>query len=888
MANLESVSIKADRKILNPVLNPEEKATLTVTGYLSDGKAADMSKAAIRFTCSTKYTSGPVEVASVDENGVVTPLEGGIAAVTASVELDGVRKSGTTEIVVRPFYCEYHQTLSLKFFLGMKNHFGPGVQTENIQDVNLTFEDALEVIKKTDRLTRGIPKIVYLVGWQFDGHDYGYPSWSEVNERLKRSVDATALDSLRWLIREGRNYNTIVSLHINMNDAKRSSPLFDTYMKEELFARREDGTHYCSTFISEPPPTGLYSVSPTREWQSGYARKRIDGLLEMIPELVEGGTIHIDNWQTVRTEDGKRGPYSPYHGITVEQDEETQREIFRYWRKKGLDVTSEGSMHARTEPKIGLQPMTWHDLQDIDQLEIPACLYTGGRNDRLGGDPRFGDSMHAEELGYNDPENLSRFLDEFCTTTLPWYFLNRFERLGIENDVVFYSDGVTAGFEKGRAFIRRANVAYRDGDNLFVPALWKNHREIIAYSARSSYRQWNLPEDWKDVEKVDTYEIRLNGLRPIETNIGVNDDRLALSLKPGQALVIVPSGTETEKEAGRFDLVCPLTKTTGVNPETAAFYWEPSKNADTYHLVVSEDSVFAGKVVDVEIEVPAPGTPGAESHRMSELQPDREYFWKVEAINKATGKRRWNDGPASSFRTVTTQSPPAPANIRAFRISRSEVRLSWNSVANAGTYSIYRSRTDSADKFSKIVTDVTGSGYIDTGAPLEPGAVYSYIVSAVNGHGESSISETNLVDNEKYLSDLQWKSSSCGNNSVQQDKNVFGGPIRIHGVTYFKGLGTYSPSEVVYDLAGNFSAFKAIIGLDDRVRWSPAASVNMKIYADDELLFESGMIRQAGRRTPPIEVEVDVTGKRELKLVVDELINGNQDDAANWALARLI
>jgi len=38
--------------------------------------------------------------------------------------------------------------------------------------------DVLDRIRVIDALTRGIPKIMYLVGWQFQGHDSKYPSWS--------------------------------------------------------------------------------------------------------------------------------------------------------------------------------------------------------------------------------------------------------------------------------------------------------------------------------------------------------------------------------------------------------------------------------------------------------------------------------------------------------------------------------------------------------------------------------------------------------------------------------------------------------------------------------------------------------------------------------------
>src|SRR6516162_4855419 len=76
----------------------------------------------------------------------------------------------------RPWLHDYSQTLVMKMFLCSRDAQG------SIAKVYLRFDEALEVIKKLDNLTLGIPKIIYLVGWQFNGHDSGYPSWSVVNE----------------------------------------------------------------------------------------------------------------------------------------------------------------------------------------------------------------------------------------------------------------------------------------------------------------------------------------------------------------------------------------------------------------------------------------------------------------------------------------------------------------------------------------------------------------------------------------------------------------------------------------------------------------------------------------------------------------------------------
>ena len=123
-------------------------------------------------------------------------------------------------VSVRAFNHDYSRTWVTKIALAVPDRKGGC-------EVRVTFEQALEMIRQSDNLSLGVPKIVYLVGWQYNGHDDKYPAFFEVNEPLKRPQDATAEESLRWLMREARKYHTTVSLHINMVDAFEESPLWD-------------------------------------------------------------------------------------------------------------------------------------------------------------------------------------------------------------------------------------------------------------------------------------------------------------------------------------------------------------------------------------------------------------------------------------------------------------------------------------------------------------------------------------------------------------------------------------------------------------------------------------------------------------------------------------
>lgn len=551
---LQSLVLRAEPPVLNLVRNPKQVAKLSLTGIYADGSEQAISLGEASLTARTKEASGGVPVVSLLGDQAV-PVAGGIATILATLTVQGRSYTGATDVVVAPFYRDYHQTLVLKLFLGMEGTPVERLQKEPLfqkpHDVLCTFEQALEVIRKTDHLTRGIPKIIYLVGWQKGGHDHGYPAWSEVNPRLKRPQDDTAVESLRWLIREARPFNTTVSLHLNMVDAYEQSPLWNEYVARDCIARDDEGRLFSPGIQMQGEP--MYNVVYPREWQAGLAQRRIDNLIRLLPELTEGHTIHIDVFIAQRENARAISPWhaKPENGsLTPDRYVETQRQIFTYWRERGFDVTGEGIFwaHPPGEGFTGLQAMSWWYPGDPGyQMRIPECLMARGRTDRGGdGDFRFGSSMHGEEIWQKDKDSMPGFLGMFCRTTLPWQYLSRRQRLKFENETVYYSDGVVARTEAGKKIIRRGDFIVREDDHLFVPAEWKA-KEIIAYS-RLGYqnRSWRLPEDWRGVSTLDVYRITLEGAQPQRRDVPVKEGCVTLSLEPDQAVSLVPTNRPEE------------------------------------------------------------------------------------------------------------------------------------------------------------------------------------------------------------------------------------------------------------------------------------------------------------------------------------------------------
>ena len=86
--------------------------------------------------------------------------------------------------------------------------------------------------------------------------------------------------------------------------------------------------------------------------------------------------------------------------------------------------------------------------------------------------------------------------------------------------------------------------------------------------------------------------------------------------------------------------------------------------------------------------------------------------------------------------------PAAPGGLTASAIASNQVFLTWNSVTNATGYNIKRSVV-SGSGYSLIAFNVPAAGYFDTTASAN--TTYYYVVSAINGGGESANSAEALA-----------------------------------------------------------------------------------------------------------------------------------------------
>jgi len=111
---------------------------------------------------------------------------------------------------------------------------------------------------------------------------------------------------------------------------------------------------------------------------------------------------------------------------------------------------------------------------------------------------------------------------------------------------------------------------------------------------------------------------------------------------------------------------------------------------------------------------------------------------------------------------------------------------------------------------------------------------------------------------------------------------VAGKRLSIASVGFDRGIGTHAPSELVFDLAGKHRKFSSDIGVDDAA--DSRGSVVFSVLLDGREAFNSGVMKVG---QPAKKVSLDVTGVRELRLVVTDAGDGVGGDHADWAGAAI-
>ena len=365
-----------------------------------------------------------------------------------------------------------------------------------------TFAETLEIVRAVAKVTGNAKQRVTLVGWQFSGHDTGYPALNQVNER------AGGAAALRKLVKDAAQYNANIEYQINLDDAYPDNPLFDPSV---LQSNREGKPYVWSYQFEGGPPD--YRISLTKQFRSGYFQRRMKSFLDTVP-VSEG--IRLDTFRNCDISVG------PGEDIGIVSETAYGGKILDWFMDRGVVPLTEGPVDAYYGKLEGVQ----HRFVVSDPFQLimmQGKLYGGGKTQE-GAGQALGWSMN---LGYAFRETNAiggLHLDKYSeaeiadmyylgnltqsyllTKDLIWLGTEKVGEKKVEKDgktatvprnnyIARFSDGtVSTVLDDGSWTVVDHGFKSVDGQRRVIPI---GEREIVLYSVDAGDIDWALPSQW--------------------------------------------------------------------------------------------------------------------------------------------------------------------------------------------------------------------------------------------------------------------------------------------------------------------------------------------------------------------------------------------------------
>jgi len=154
------------------------------------------------------------------------------------------------------------------------------------------------------------------------------------------------------------------------------------------------------------------------------------------------------------------------------------------------------------------------------------------------------------------------------------------------------------------------------------------------------------------------------------------------------------------------------------------------------------------------------------------------------------------------------------------------------------------------------------------------------LVGTLNGEVKPSPAEAPTETAELALGDARATSAEVGwlkpsANRIPQNAQITS-PLLDSGALFATGLYAHAPSKYVYDLGGKWKHLNGKAGL--HTLQQPFGSVRFSVKADGREVYKSDIIRGATQA----DYKIDVTGVKNLELIVDPTRDGNANDWGLW------
>ncbi|MFI5193754.1 MAG: endo-alpha-N-acetylgalactosaminidase family protein [Chitinophagales bacterium] len=392
-----------------------------------------------------------------------------------------------------------------------------------------TLEQLDKIVTAIHNITDGIPQIAYMVGWQYKGHDTGYPALDKWNERL---------GSHQSVYKKSDGYrdhlNTILSYHLNIDDAFKSNKDWDSSLMATDY---DKGPMFWQ--MSYLKTDSNYHISHYKDVKSGAIFNRLGAFFKTVPVQQ---VIHLDAMRTINCNPGWE---KDSIGVAEELDLGL-KPIIQWLKDRGIEVTTEGQ-NGNPHELLGWIAGVYHmDDPTVAQLMIyHRKLIGGGLGDGRGRyECGLGTSLH-EDLAYRKiGQNLS-FTKDWNTIkeriylgSLLYLYYLQIQIMHVKMDPdrirIYYEDGTVVDIDKknDHLLVSRGKLVIARDDDRFIPL---NNR-IYAFSRKGSEQEWVLPQDFAGKD-LNVFSLTEKGRQP-GPEWKVTGNRIHLILKADEPVEI--------------------------------------------------------------------------------------------------------------------------------------------------------------------------------------------------------------------------------------------------------------------------------------------------------------------------------------------------------------
>lgn len=232
------------------------------------------------------------------------------------------------------------------------------------------------------------------------------------------------------------------------------------------------------------------------------------------------------------------------------------------------------------------------------------------------------------------------------------------------------------------------------------------------------------------------------------------------------------------------------------------------------------------------------------------IDPNVDYTYEVIAYAK--------DLTTSKKATISSKTPNLLAN--------SKITIKLNEEFNPLNY------VNATDNLGSVISEINVTHDVDTTKKGLYNVGYEVVSNGITVNREAVVE---VVSDYEYLSDSDWTSARTDYDIVRKNNNLklfTNGKVQ----SFEKGFGIHANGEIVYDLSGeNYEKFEAFVGVSRAIQGQNNSSIVFSILGDGIELYNSGLMKYVDAAK---FISVDVTGVKELKIVVNDGGNGISSD----------